>query len=56
MKALRIAIATGLMTAVLGIATPAQATDCSNPKEPCGGCNLNREFSLEDPRPFVCYA
>ena len=56
MKALRLAIVTGLVTAVLGITPPALATDCSNPKQPCGGCRLNTEFSLEDPRPIECYA
>ncbi|HJR45665.1 MAG TPA: hypothetical protein VJ927_08685 [Actinomycetota bacterium] len=56
MKAIRLALATGLVAAVLGIATPAYATDCSNPKQPCGGCHLNREMSLEDPRPIVCYS
>ncbi|HYI45570.1 MAG TPA: hypothetical protein VE174_08970 [Actinomycetota bacterium] len=56
MKALRLAIATGLFTALLGI-TPAYATDCSNPKQPCGGCHLRlAEMTVEDPRPIECYA
>ena len=55
MKALRLVIAAGLATAALGF-TPAHATDCSDPKKPCGGCHLNREISTEDLRPVICYA
>jgi hypothetical protein len=55
MKALRLAVVTGLFTALLGL-TPAYATDCSNPKQPCGGCHLNLDFSVENPRPIECYA
>lgn len=55
MKALRLVLATGLMTAIFGMA-PAQATQCEeNPKEQCGGCQLNRNMSTEDLRPIVCY-
>ncbi len=56
MKVIRLAIVTGLVTATLGLAPAAQATDCSDPKKPCGGCQINRELSLEDPRPIICYA
>jgi hypothetical protein len=54
MKALRLFLVTGLLTVVLGIA-PAHANDCSNPKQQCGGCHLNPDFSTEDLRPVVCY-
>ena len=55
MRALRLVLATGLITAMFGL-SPAQATKCEeNPKEPCGGCQLNRDFSTEDLRPIVCY-
>ena len=55
MKALRLVLATGLVTAMLGI-SPAHATQCEeNPKEQCGGCRINREMSTEDLRPIVCY-
>ncbi|HEX2195403.1 MAG TPA: hypothetical protein VHJ76_00635 [Actinomycetota bacterium] len=56
MKAFRLALATGLITAALGFA-PAHATQCDpdNPKDDCGGCELNRDFSTEDLRPIVCY-
>ncbi len=55
MKALRLVLATGVLTAMFGLA-PAQATQCEeNPKEQCGGCQLNRNFSKDDPRPIVCY-
>jgi hypothetical protein len=55
MKALRLAIAMGLVTAMLGFAPAAMANDCSDKKRPCGGCMPNPGFSLEDPRPIVCY-
>jgi hypothetical protein len=55
MKLLRLVVATGLMTAVLGLA-PAHATQCTKPGQPCGGCHINREMSTEDLRPIVCYA
>jgi len=57
MKALRLAIAMGLVTAVLGITPAALANDCSNtkPGQQCGGCQLNPNFSTEDLRPIVCY-
>ena len=57
MKTLRLAIVTGLITMVLGITPSAQATDCSDakPHQPCGGCQLNPDFRLDDPRPIVCY-
>jgi hypothetical protein len=55
MKALRLAIATGLLAGVMGFATPARANDCSDPKRPCGGCRINWEMSTQDPRPIVCY-
>lgn len=44
------------MTAIMGV-SPAHATKCdeSNPKDDCGGCELNRDFSTEDLRPIVCY-
>jgi hypothetical protein len=54
MKLLRLALATGLMTAVLGF-SPAHATQCTKPNQPCGGCQINWEMSTEDPRPIVCY-
>lgn len=56
MKALRLVLATGLITAALGF-TPAHATQCDpdNPKDDCGGCELNRDFSTEDLRPIRCY-
>jgi hypothetical protein len=54
MKALRLAIATGLLMVVLGITPAAQANDCTNPKQ-CGGCHVNWEFSVQDPHPIVCY-
>ncbi|HEV2756320.1 MAG TPA: hypothetical protein VG318_11165 [Actinomycetota bacterium] len=55
MKLLRVVLATGLMTALLGLA-PAHATECTKPGQPCGGCHINREMSTEDLRPIVCYA
>jgi hypothetical protein len=55
MKALRLLVATVLVSGLLG-AAPAYATDCSDPKKPCGGCHINREISVEDPRPIICYA
>lgn len=55
MKALRLAFATGLVAGLMAMATPAQANDCSNPKQQCGGCHINWEMSTEDPRPIVCY-
>ena len=55
LKALRLALAVGLMSVLLG-ATPAHATDCSDPKKPCGGCHINREISTSDLRPIICYA
>ena len=57
MKALRLAIVMGLITVVLGVTPAALATDCSDskPQQQCGGCQLNRDFSLDDPRPIVCY-
>lgn len=56
MRGIRLVLATALVTAALGVA-PAHATKCdeSNPKDDCGGCEINREFSTEDPRPVVCY-
>lgn len=55
MRVLRLVLATGLITGLLGL-SPAQATQCEeNPKEQCGGCQLNREMSTEDLRPIVCY-
>jgi hypothetical protein len=58
MKALRLAIVTGLVTATLGLAAPpVYANDCSDtkPGQQCGGCSLNPDFSLEDPRPVRCW-
>jgi hypothetical protein len=55
MKALRLAVATGLVVGLMGMTAPAQANDCSDPKRPCGGCQINRNFSTEDLRPIVCY-
>ena len=55
MKALRLALATGILIAVTGLTPAAIANDCSDPKKPCGGCTINRDFSLEDPRPVICY-
>ena len=55
LKVLRLVLATGLMTALLGV-SPAHATDCSDPKKPCGGCHINREISTSDLRPVICYA
>jgi hypothetical protein len=55
MKALRLAIATSLVAGLMAIAAPAQANDCSNPKQPCGGCHINWEMSTQDPRPIICY-
>ncbi len=54
MKAIRFAVAVGLMTVALGI-SPASATDCTDPKQSCGSCGINWEMSTEDPRPIVCY-
>ncbi|HYO60687.1 MAG TPA: hypothetical protein VEU29_02180 [Actinomycetota bacterium] len=56
MKGLRLVLATGLITAALGV-SPAHATKCdeSNPKDDCGGCEVNWKISKEDPRPVVCY-
>lgn len=56
MKAARLVLATGLITAMFGF-SPAHATKCdeSNPKDDCGGCQINRDFSTEDLRPIVCY-
>jgi nitrate/TMAO reductase-like tetraheme cytochrome c subunit len=55
MKALRLAIATGLVAGLMAIAAPAHANDCSNPKQTCGGCHINWRISSEDPRPVICY-
>jgi cytidine deaminase len=55
MKALRLAIATTVAAGLVAIAAPAQANDCSNPKQPCGGCRINWEMSTQDPRPIICY-
>lgn len=55
MKALRLAVATGLIGAVMAISAPAQANDCSDPKRPCGGCSINWEMSTEDLRPVICH-
>jgi hypothetical protein len=55
MRALRLALAAGIVAGMIGIAPAAQANDCSNPKDPCGGCELNRNWSLEDPIPVRCY-
>lgn len=54
MKTLRVLILAALATMVFGVG-PAQANDCSNPKQPCGGCHINPNFSTQDPRPIVCY-
>lgn len=55
MRALRLVLATGLITAMFGF-SPAHATKCEeNPKEPCGGCQVNPAFPRDDLRPIVCY-
>ena len=53
MKLIRLAVATGLITAGLGLA-PASATECK-PGKPCTACHVNWEISKDDPRPVVCY-
>ena len=40
--AARFVLAAALATSFLGVTAPAaSANDCSNPKQPCGGCSLN---------------
>lgn len=56
MKLVTRLVLAGAVVASLTAVSPASATDCSNPKEPCGGCSINRNFSTEDLRPIRCYA
>jgi hypothetical protein len=37
----RLALAAVLAGSFAATAAPASANDCSNPKNPCGGCSLN---------------
>jgi hypothetical protein len=39
--AVRLALAGLVAAGAAALATPAAANDCSNPKDPCGGCHLN---------------
>lgn len=55
-NAARLVLAAALAASFVLPATSASATDCSNPKEPCGGCQVNPNFSTHDLRPIVCYA
>ena len=55
MKALRVTLVAAIVIAMLGLAAPAYATDCSDNPKDCRACEFNDEFSLRDPRPIVCY-
>lgn len=33
----------GAVALSFAVVAPASANDCSNPKQPCGGCSLNPE-------------
>ena len=54
MKTIRLVLATGLLTALMGF-SPANATVCTKPGQPCRGCYVNTEISKEDPRPIICH-
>ena len=50
--AARLLLAGALAASFAVTAVPATANDCSNPKNPCGGCTVNREV-LDDLRDGV---
>jgi hypothetical protein len=50
----RLLLAAAVLAGCAATAVPASANDCSDPKQPCGGCSLN--LQTDDPtRLIVCH-
>jgi hypothetical protein len=50
----RLLLVAAVLAGCAATAVPASANDCSDPKQPCGGCSLN--LQTDDPtRLIVCH-
>lgn len=47
--AARLILAAAVATSFVGVTAPAaSANDCSNPKQPCGGCSVNLDREIRN--------